>query len=117
MKTVIKTILFFYLVYSNILYAQNNIADTLYIEYDNINVKEFIDKIDNHHIEVSFSVFSKKDTKVTTYNFKIDNFSKNFDELKFNEIKDILTNNEVRKIKIRSMRELAEMTPLDLHFY
>ena len=88
--------------------------DTLYIKYDKtIKISEYEDS--NHHktIEVSFPILSLKDNIVTTYNFKINKFSPNFDSLEFDEINDSI---DVRAINQKTLNELSKFEACDLYF-
>jgi len=106
-----------FLVLGSIFLNAQTVNDTLYLEYEeNFRIIENTDTLNNIRIDVSFAVFGKNDNKVTTYNYWIDNISREFEYLKFKDIKDILSFEEHKKIKTKTLKDLSKLTSCDLLF-
>lgn len=95
--------------------AQNN-NDIIYLNYSKKNA-HFIESEESGKVDITFfyNIFSNKDTKSTTYVFKVDNISENFDSLILDKIKDTITNTQFEKLKILTKAELEKLDPCDLH--
>lgn len=114
-----KTILSFLLFYSTGINAQT-INDTLYLKFDNhMKIEENIDVLGYNRIKLSFAITSKnKDTnsRITTYNFEINNQTNDFEDKKFNKIKDVVLKPETEKMNLKSLEDLAKLSDCDLFF-
>ncbi|MDE0536962.1 hypothetical protein, partial [Tenacibaculum sp. L6] len=88
----------------------NEKTDVLYIEYD--NSMKIVDLKPN--LSISFSIFSSKDTKINTFNFEVDNLSKNFKTLSFDEMKDTISFKN--KNNFSTLKKFSKITPCELHY-
>lgn len=118
MKTAIKLILITLNIFafnSCALFSQQNKSKDIYIEWNkDMKIKEHNNQGVN--IEISISVFSKKDSKISTYNFKIDNLSDELNQLTFNEIDVPISKEELLSIDVKKIKDLESMHPCDLHY-
>ena len=87
----------------------------IYLKYDkSMIVNEYYDTLKNLHIELKFTISSKDiDAKPTTYNYIIDNISLDGD-LKFEDIKDKISKEESKKIRLTSLNDLRELKTCNL---
>lgn len=107
------------LLYSLGINAQTS-NDTLYIEFDEkITINEYVDDLKKVYVNLSFVIKSKiKDanSRFTTYNFEVDNLTNDFIEATFNEIEQVVSKRELKKIKLKSLDDLSELSDCDLYF-
>lgn len=97
------------------LFAQND-DSVIYLYYNDKNIKvEETTVADKIEINLHYNIFSKSDSKATTYIFKVDNISSNFKFLKFEEIKDTIKYNDIKELSVLSLKDLEELDHCDLH--
>ncbi len=118
MKTVIRLILVSFNIIafnSCALYSQQENSKEIYIEWNKeMKIKEHSSQ--GLNLEISMSVFSNKDSKISTYNFKIDNLSDELKKLTFNEINIPISKKELLDKNVKNIEDLESMHPCDLHF-
>ncbi len=102
----ITLFIYFFLVYNGI-NAQSK--DSLFIYYDKkMPIKEY-----NNKIYLSFSLWGS-DTKVSTYNFMIDNLDDKLEYLSFNEIRDTIF--KINRLKIKKINTFSKLSACSLHY-
>ena len=83
---------------------------SLYLEYNKeMSIRNGVDEIN-----ITFSVASN-DPVINTYNFKVKNMAKDFSLLKFEEIKDTISDKELKTIKLKTIKDLYDTSPCNLH--
>ncbi|ARV09982.1 hypothetical protein BTO05_10160 [Winogradskyella sp. PC-19] len=113
MKKGLIIILFFCFTKSD---AQVN-EDILYLKYDeNISINEYYDNFKILHIDLRFTINNQgEDARPTTYKYRINNISLDGD-LKFNEIKNIVSDEDLKNIKLTTIDDLRKLNSCDLFF-
>ena len=107
-------LIFYVLIFISKINAQQE-KNIIYLKYDkSMIVNEYYDTLKNLHIELKFTISSKDiDAKPTTYNYIIDNISLDGD-LKFEDIKDKISKEESKKIRLTSLNDLRELKTCNL---
>lgn len=90
--------------------------DTLYLKFEKsmitTNSKNDVNEIE---VKLSFTIVSFGNGRPTTYNFLVNNINKDFQYLKFEELKDKVPLNMLRRIKTISLNDLSEFSACDLY--
>ena len=106
MKAFIQiTVLFFCMV----CYCQTE--DSLYLEYnEKMNISDI-----KENLTISFDIIDSEKIN-NRYNFKVDNIGKDFELKNFSDLKNSIKKEQLKEIKLTSVKVLSEMSSCDLHY-
>jgi hypothetical protein len=114
-----KNFLYILLLYSLGLNAQTT-GDTLYLKLDkNMKIEESLDVLGYNQIKLSFAIKSNNkepNSRLTTYNFLIDNLNSDFENEIFDHIDDFVSKPEYEKMKLKSLEDLTELSDCEIFF-
>lgn len=96
--------------------AQNN-RNIIYLKYDkSMSINEYYDSLESLNIDLRFTISGQdKMAKPTTYNYWIDNITLD-GNIEFDNIKNIISEKELRKLNLISLKDLKKMNSCDLFF-
>ena len=114
-----KYFLYILLLYSLGINAQTT-KDTLYLKLDkNMKIEESLDVLGYNQIKLSFAIKSNNkdpNSRLTTYNFLIENLNSDFENEKFDHINEVISKPEYEKMKLKSLKDLTELSDCEILF-